>query len=72
MMTRDELLTAERRLRQQLSIEVSEALDRLTLDAYSRRADNTPPRDFVVYLAQARAYYTARILVHSILIKEPH
>lgn len=62
----------KRDMRMQLCDEVTDMLDKLVSDAHSKCTGATPNRDFALHLAQARAYYTARLLVRSLLIKDPH
>jgi hypothetical protein len=71
-MTAVDVDVVERNVRLQLCDEVTDILDRLVTDVHSRCTGAIPPQDMASHLAQARAYYTARLLVRSLLIKEPH
>lgn len=62
----------KRDMRMQLCDEVTDMLDKLVRDAHSKCTGAAPRQDLALHLAQARAYYTARILVRSLLIKDPH
>ncbi len=67
-----EIEVIKRDMRMQLCDEVTDMLDNLVRDAHSKCTGATPKRDYALHLAQARAYYTARLLVRSLLIKDPH
>jgi hypothetical protein len=67
-----EIEVMKRDMRVQLCDEVTDMLDKLVRDAHSKCTEAIPSKEFALHLAQARAYYTARLLVRSLLIKDPH
>lgn len=67
-----EIVVMERDMRAQVCDEVTDILDRLVVDAHSKCTGAIPRQDYALHLAQARAYYTARLLIQSLLKKEPH